>query len=276
MKLILDTNKTFPSKLICAMIYTFIAFSFIFIANDNSVYFLIENPTFYTDIVFSIILTFGVGYYLNTLNNKLDQRFPWFETFKIRFYKQIGLGIILPFILAMLIELIYLRTINISFFESSMLNLEMPLAFIFLVLLNLISLVGYLFKNKQKETVFVNEQAFVNPTKKLEHINVQKGFTEEKIELQNCAFIMSKNKLIWLQTFDGEMYRLQGTLDEWEEKLRNANYYRINRQYISSYKAIKSVEQTETRKLKVNFIFSTDEVYISRTNIAKFKLWWKQ
>jgi hypothetical protein len=274
MKLIF--NNRFQSKLIWITIYIFIAFSFIFIASENSIYSLIKNPTFYTDIIFSLTLIFGIGHYIKILNNKLDQRFPWFEKFKIRLYKQIAFGIILPFFLAVFLEIIYLKSINISFFESAMLNFEMPLAFIFLVILNLISIVSYLFKNKQKEAIFIHEQVFVYPPNKLEYINVQKGFFEEKVEVQNCAFIMSANKITWLQTFDGEKYRLHGTLDEWEEKLKEANFYRINRQYISSYKAIKSVEQTETRKLKVNFIFPTDEVYISRPNIAKFKLWWKQ
>ena len=82
---------------------------------------------------------------------------------------------------------------------------------------------------------------------------------------------------MWLITFDGETFRVQGTMEEWGEKLKDSNFYRINRQYLSSFNAIKSIEQTETRKLKVNFVISLeDDVYISKPNIAFFKQWWKK
>lgn len=254
--------------------YFLIALSFVFLANDNTFQELLQIPSFYTDIIFSITVTFAVGFYLRKLNGKLNQEYPWFEMFKARILKQAVLGVVLPLCLAMLAEVIYLYSIDIPLAKSSIINLELPLAFIFLLLVNFVSLASYLFSHKQ--TVIIKEQVIVNPPKSLEYINVQKGLLEERIELKNCALIVSSSKLVWLHTFSGEKYRLQGTLEEWEEKLRYSGFYRINRQYLSAHCAIQSVEPTETRKLKVNFVVPTEEVYISKANVADFKQWWKQ
>ncbi len=255
--------------------YPLIALSFIYIANDNSLVELLENPSFFSDIVFAIILTYGVGLYLNKLNAKLDLEFSWVEYFKIRVAKQFVFGVLSPLLVAILLEIAYLKAIDISFFESSILNLELPLAFIFLMLINLGLLAGNLLRN-EKVTDTRQEPMFKNSSKTLTYFNVQKGLVEENLALERCALIMSANKLLWLQTFEGEKYRLQGTLDEWEEKLKYSNFYRVNRQYLVSYTSIQSVEPTSTRKLKINFVFPTENVYISKPKVAKFRQWWKQ
>ena len=276
MKITSIIRKTLLIKILWVVAYTSIALSFVFFANDNTFPEQIQNPSFFTDIIFSMTLTFGTGFYLKKLNAHLDKEYSWYKMFRRRIILQIVFGILLPLFISMSLEIIYLRLIGISFSESSIINLEFPLAFIFLLLLNLVSLTGYLFKNKQQETIIINKPVLVSAPKSLEYINVQKGFVEERIELNNCALIMSANKLLWLHTYDREKYRLLGTLEEWEEKLKFSNFYRINRQYLSSFNAIQSVEQTETRKLKVHFVIPTDEVYISKPNVANFKQWWKQ
>ncbi|MBK7712637.1 MAG: LytTR family transcriptional regulator DNA-binding domain-containing protein [Bacteroidales bacterium] len=247
-----------------------------FIANDNTFLELLKTSSFYTDIVFSVTMTFGIGFYLNFLNEKLDKDYSWYATFKARLIRQLFLGVLIPLFVAMASEIFYLYAIGITFAKSSILNLELPLAFIFLVLLNLISFAGYLFIHKQKETIILKEQIIVSPPKSIEYITVLKGFTEERIELSKCAIIMTSDKMLWLQTYSGEKYRLQGNLEEWEEKLKYSNFYRINRQYLVAFKAIQSVENTETRKLKVNFIIPAAKVYISKPNVASFRQWWKQ
>lgn len=276
MNISLQSTHPLQNKFILGVIYLLIAISFVFIANDNDFFELIKIPSFYTDIVFSVTVTFGIRFYLKQLNFKLDTKYPWYKVFGTRITKQAIFGVLIPLCIAMLLEIIYLYSIGISFKKSSILNLELPLALIFLVLINSISLSNYLFKYKQKEIVIVKEEIIINTPNALEYINVQRGYVEERIELINCALIYSASKLLWLQTYDGEIFRLQGTLEEWEGKLKSSNFYRINRQYICSFKAIKSVEQTETRKLKVNFVVPTDEVYISKPNVVHFKLWWKQ
>jgi hypothetical protein len=268
-------HKQTHFKLIWGIAYMFIALSFIFIANDNTFFELLQIPSFYSDLIFSFAVTFGLGYYLQYLNTKLNKKYPWIEVFIVRSKKQILLGVLLPLFTAIFLEAIYLKCIGISISNSSILHLELPLALIFLLLLNLVYLANYLYKHKRKETIVVIEQIKNQPSPRVESIMVQKGFVEERIELSNCAFIVSANKQLWFYTNSGEKYRLQGTLEEWEEKLKHDNFYRLNRQFLSSKHAIQSVEQTKTRKLKVNFIIPTEDVYVSKLNVVSFRKWWK-
>ncbi|MFN8247567.1 MAG: LytTR family DNA-binding domain-containing protein [Ferruginibacter sp.] len=269
-------NRSFTNKFLWTITYLIISLSFVFIANDNSFQFLLNNRTFYTDILFSLTVTFGIGFYLVTLNSKLNRSCPWRGEFRKRLFRQLIMGIVFPLAVAIGLEMIYLHFINIPLQQSSILNFELPLSFIFLVLVNLISIAGYLVQHPIKEEIIINEQVMATQPRCIQYLTVQRGFTEEKIEINNCAFIRSSDKLLWVHTFEGEKYRLTGTLEEWEEKLRPSNFYRINRQYLSSFKAIRSVELTETRKLKVNFSIPTDDVFISKPRVADFRLWWKQ
>lgn len=271
----LNLINTIQGNLMWVIIYPLMALSFIFFANDNTLTELLYIPSFFSDLIFAIIVTYGVGIYLVKINAKLDIKYSWLKQFKIRLVKQFVFGVFLPLILAILLEIAYLKSIDITFFESSILNLELPLAFIYLMLINLGLLATYLLKNRQD--IFENQQHIHGDMPKaLNFINVQKGLLEENLAIERCALIMSANKLLWLLTFSGEKYRLKGTLDEWETKLKYSNFYRINRQYIVSFVAIQSIEPTSTRKLKVNFTFPNDDVYISKPNIAKFKQWWTQ
>ena len=98
---------------------------------------------------------------------------------------------------------------------------------------------------------------------------------EEKVDVRNCAFIKSSNKILWLYTFDDNHFRLNGTLESWESRLASF-FFKINRQYIVAPGAIKSVEQTSTRKLKVNLLLpQEDEIFVSKANASGFKNWWK-
>lgn len=173
-------------KIMWVFFYLLIALSFIFIANDNTLVELLDIPSFFSDVLFAIVLTYGVGFYLSKLNTKLDLEYPWIEYFKIRLVKQFVFGVLLPLMVAILLEIAYLKSIDISFFESSILNLELPLAFIFLMLINLGLLADNLLRNKK----VINEkhdQIFKNSPKTLNYINVQKGLVEENLPLETMC-----------------------------------------------------------------------------------------
>lgn len=264
------------SRIVFWLGYLLIASSFIFVANNIPFNKLITLPSFYTDILFALVVTFMVGFYVQYLNNYLDKKLPWFDNLKKRLLRQLLLGVLAPLSISILFEAIYLRLINIPFLDSTILNVDLPLAFLFLLLVNLFYMVSYLYLNKKTEIIVEKIQdnsAF--PPKVIEYLTVQVGFVEKRLDISNCALLMSTNKIVWVHTFSGDKYRLNGTLEEWEEKLKGDSFYRINRQCIACKYAIQSVEQTLTRKLKVNFVIPTDDIYISKLNVASFRKWWK-
>lgn len=187
------------------------------------------------------------------------------------------LGIVVPAISAMALETEYLHLIGIPFAQSSILNLELPLSVLFLTIINLIYISTEIYRSKQVTPAgAVEDVPATVASEPSGHIIVQAGAREEAIPIEECAYMYTSNKLVWLQTFSGQQYRVSGTLEQWEEKLNVLGYFRINRQFLSSRKAVVSTEQTDTRKLRVHFVFPCQEaVYVSKLNVARFRQWWK-
>jgi hypothetical protein len=255
------------------ILYPIIAISFIFIGNDTPFFTLIKTPFFKTDIPFALIITYIVGGYLKWLMQQLDRPILR-ENFKLRIKHQFFKGVLIPLVFAMISEIIYLRLIQIPLYQSSIFYLEMPLTLLFLIVINFFYIAEYLIQNKKPQIITIVENT-IPEIESIKYIMVQKGYSEEKINIENCAFIKSANKILWLYTFDGNYFQLNGTLEEWETKLTPI-FFRINRQYIVAQNSVKSIEKTDTRKVKVFFcIPNPDEVFISKVNAACFKKWWK-
>lgn len=257
-------------KFLWWVLYPTIALSFIFIANDNPLRLLVQIPSFKTDLVFAFITTFGIGFYLNWLNKKLNAAHLSINI-KRRLQVQLLFGLCLPLTVAMGLEILYLKLIEVPIQESSIFNLELPLAFLFLLLINLYYLSQFLYHQSfhtRSSNVEVKSTA-------LKHIIVQTGAIEEKITLNQCAYLKSEHKVVWLYTFNHKCHRLSGSLEEWEAKLKG-NYFKINRQFIVAHAAIQSIEIAPTRKIRVYFQqLVEEEVYVSKANAARFKIWWK-
>jgi hypothetical protein len=256
--------------------YTIVALSFIFIGQGNSLSQCLRIPSFYSDIVFAFATTFLTAFYLEKLNKKLNETHPFDSVIQTRIGKQILLGILAPALVAMALEILYLCIIGISFADSSILNLELPLSILFLTLINVLYVSLCLYRiGKLARKALLNHSS--EPTEILiDHIIAQSGARDLRIELANCAYLFSSSKVLWLQTFSGDRYRVKGTLEFWEDKLRPADFYRVNRQFLTAHSAIQSVEHTETRKLKVNFIMPPPgDVFISKSNSVHFRQWWE-
>ncbi|VXA94853.1 LytTr DNA-binding domain-containing protein [Flavobacterium sp. 9AF] len=272
----ITSNKTvYKDRFLWIFFYPLASLSFIFIANDNSFLTLIFLPTFFTDVIFALIVTYFVGLLLKKMTLYLDFNFSWNDNFKKRVKLQILYGILFPLFISMFLEILYLYFIQIPLSSSSIFYLEFPLAFLLLLLANSFYVANYFFIDKNKIINSRDNQHYIE-NDILAYIIVQKGFKEIKIDLVDCAFIKSAEKMLWLYAYNGEIYRLNGTLEEWEKKLKE-NFFRINRQYLANAKAVESVVSTATRKLQINFIFpQNEEIYVSKANASEFRKWWKR
>lgn len=262
--------KLFHFHIVWVIAYFFIAVSFLFVANDNSLKSLIQLPTFKTDLLFALSTTYLIGTYLRIISSNFDQS-PTLQSLSSRSIAQILKGILLPLTIAVTLEIIYLNQIRIPIKKSSIFYLELPLILLFLIIINGFYVGRFLYFKMQD----INNVNHVSLTQSIKHIVVQRGFIEEKVSIEHCAYIKSENKILWLTTFEGSYFKINGTLDDWIKKLPE-NFFRINRQFIVASKAILSIELTETRKLKVNLIGQIDNtIYISKANVTRFRNWWK-
>lgn len=95
------------------------------------------------------------------------------------------------------------------------------------------------------------------------------------VNSQDIDYLYSENKIVWLRHQNGRKYLIDYTLEQLEELLDPALFYRINRKYIIAISAIKSVAAYTNSRLKVFLKDPPDkeDILISRERVESFKGW---
>jgi len=96
----------------------------------------------------------------------------------------------------------------------------------------------------------------------------------KSVDVEDILYFYSQQKGTFLHTDDNRNYAIDYTLDKLSEILNPDTFTRINRQYITSHKAIKELITLSGSKLKVYLQdLDDDQVYISRERLSTFKEW---
>jgi DNA-binding LytR/AlgR family response regulator len=104
--------------------------------------------------------------------------------------------------------------------------------------------------------------------------SVKIGNQIKVIPIDNVECFYSENKGTYLHTFDNRDYLLDTILEILETELNPEDFYRINRKFIISIKAIQEIQMYSNSRLKVILpTFNTDEVIVSRERVSDFKNW---
>jgi DNA-binding LytR/AlgR family response regulator len=99
-----------------------------------------------------------------------------------------------------------------------------------------------------------------------EHIKV---FTTEDIQ---CFYSMGKCN--FLQNNSGRDYAINYSLDQLEDLLDPAQFFRINRKFIVSFSAISDIISYSNSRLKVKLNSNeSDDLIVSREKVQDFKKW---
>ncbi len=106
---------------------------------------------------------------------------------------------------------------------------------------------------------------FLIPAKGDKLIPVQSG---------EIAYLYIDASLVKARTFDERTFRFEYTLDELADMLNPHDFFRANRQYIISRKAIKDIDLWFNSRLSVNLNIQVPEkILISKARIPEFKSW---
>ena len=94
------------------------------------------------------------------------------------------------------------------------------------------------------------------------------------IAVEQIAYFYLSNELVFCITHQNEKYLIDQPLDKIESQIDSEHFFRANRQYIVSRKAVKAAVQHFHRKLKLDLSPSPEEeVFISKTKASVFKRW---
>ncbi|MCC8408601.1 LytTR family DNA-binding domain-containing protein [Mucilaginibacter sp. UR6-1] len=97
------------------------------------------------------------------------------------------------------------------------------------------------------------------------------------VQTDNIAFFYIRNDSTSLMCFDGQEYALSQSLDSIAASVSAKQFFRVNRQYLVNFKAIKEVEHYFLRKLYVKLVIDTPEkLLINKEKSNSFLNWMEE
>ena len=95
------------------------------------------------------------------------------------------------------------------------------------------------------------------------------------LSVGDIACIYSENRIANIITLDNRTYCENNSLDEIQRQLEPSGFFRANRQFIISHRAIKDIAVWFDSKISVNLTVDIPgKIIISRTRVAQFKEWY--
>lgn len=106
---------------------------------------------------------------------------------------------------------------------------------------------------------------------------LKKGNGMVPIESSQIAYFFASDKFVFLRTLQKETYVIELTLDQLEQQLDPAHFFRVNRKYICASNSITEIRQGFNSKLRLILQPAPDEeVNVSRERGQAFKTWMNQ
>ena len=95
------------------------------------------------------------------------------------------------------------------------------------------------------------------------------------LSVSDIAYIFSEHKIARIVTLDNRTFYEHRSLDDMQRQVDPSEFFRANRQYIISRRAIKDVSLWFDSKLSVNLVVEIPEkMIVSRVRAAEFKEWY--
>jgi len=95
------------------------------------------------------------------------------------------------------------------------------------------------------------------------------------VAVENIACFNAELKIARVMTFDLQNYQIDYSLEELMKHLDPNQFFRVNRQYIVSHRAIRDLSVWFGGKLSVNLAVPTEErVIVSKARVSEFKAWY--
>jgi DNA-binding LytR/AlgR family response regulator len=104
-------------------------------------------------------------------------------------------------------------------------------------------------------------------------IVARKGTDFITIHLENVAYFYTEHKVVFVRDHSGKQWIVDKTLGDWEIQLKGNNFFRLNRKYLVSAKAIERFKP-DNGKIRVYLTPEVKEdVHVSKETAPAFKEW---
>lgn len=94
------------------------------------------------------------------------------------------------------------------------------------------------------------------------------------VHIDDIAYFSIRHETTWITCFDKQQFTINQTLEQVANTVSAKQFFRINRQYLINFKAIKEVEHHFMRKLLVSLSVETpDALLINKEKTSSFLAW---
>jgi len=249
---------------------------------------LLKDPQYYLDLGVSILVTFLIWELNRFFILRFDRRYSWVEQTLPRALVQGFTCFGISGLLVLMISFVYntylverhaLFNIDIVFMT------DIPMAWMFLLVMHLLYtgmwlreyhlrvVAGLEEKNdKLKEEIESSSEPVAN--RALRNLLVNQGKAQVPLSLSEIAYLSVAGDLCVIRNLAGQSFTIDQSLEQLEELLPKAEFFRLNRQIIAHRQAIRKVESDGSGRLllQLNPTFS-EEVSVSRKKAGGFKDW---
>ena len=95
------------------------------------------------------------------------------------------------------------------------------------------------------------------------------------LAVNKIACLYTENKMVNIVTDDQQIYHIDSSLEDLGNQLNPTLFFRANRQYIVSHKAIKDISIWFGSKISINlYVDVPDKIIVSKARVSEFKTWY--
>lgn len=97
------------------------------------------------------------------------------------------------------------------------------------------------------------------------------------IPVEDIAYFYIRHDASWIMCFDKQQYAINQSLDQITQSVSAKQFFRLNRQYLVNFKAIKEVEPYFLRKLYVRLVIEApDKLLVNKEKSHSFLSWMEE
>lgn len=223
---------------------------------------IISYFNYYNALIASFIIAFLLLYIIWLFTRYLDTKLDWQQKTVQRIVAQIGLGIVMPSLCAVLLAWVYFRMYGYQISETTYFSNDFPVIVLLLVVANIYYFLYYmiyhywpagsdqhkagaqdapLVTDEQMQTVAENDPKPAVEEKNQREIYIVNTPTRSiPIKAADICYCYRLSGCNFLKTFTGEAYIISDSLKDLEQQLSPELFFRINRQMIVNFNACTS------------------------------------
>lgn len=238
---------------------------------------ILLTPIYYVAMAASITIAFILISFVRWIYLKLDRRFDWVGFPLQRTGLQMLFGLLAPGILAFVLAFIYFSLRGLNILDTLYLRFDYPIILLLILFLNLYYLAYYFYGRMRIAETMLPDSPVVateNSGTAPKSFLVNQGVKNLPIPLDKIAYFFREGDLNFLRTLNGEDFPVSFSLDEIEQSLNEADFFRANRQMLVSKKACNHFEALPYNKLEL-FVDPKYKlpIVISQKRCRRFKAW---